>query len=170
MKKNQIPATDRLQMAVIEKGLLSLPPQSLVVLVMTLLAAAKESLNITEVAMAVLGEPNDWTPVLSKMTETVKYKTKELVIERKFLSTNMFSVYPVSYTETTTTNVFCKTQEDAEHIMDVGYLANRPYQSEQSEEFAYPATLKESRDVTCTIEDWVSWENNSPTIPTAGIW
>jgi hypothetical protein len=157
-------------MTVIEKGLLLLPPQSLIVIVMEILTIAKDSLNLSEIAMAVLGEPNDWTPSLSKITEIIKFKTKTVEVERKFLSTNMFSAYPVKYIETTTTNVFCKTQEDAQYIMDVGYLANRAFQNEPSEEFTHLATLKESRNVTCTIEDWMSWEKNNPTVPTVAGW
>jgi hypothetical protein len=170
MKKNQIPPADRLQMTVIEKGLLSLPPQSLIVLVMAILTAAKDQLNLTEIAMTVLGKPNEWAPALLNITETIKYKTKTLKVERKFLSIDMVSAYPVNYTETTITNVFCKTQEDAQYIMNTKYLANKPFEGEPSEEFAHPATLKESRNVACTIEDWMSWENNTTTVPTVAGW
>lgn len=152
---------EKLAMTVIEKYLMSLPGQSILALVIAVISTAKEYLNLHEIAMSVLGQPNNWQPKMWLTSETISTKTKTMFVERQITNVNFFAAYPISYSETTTTTVYCKNHDDAEYIKTRKYLpSNKEFKGEISEEYFIKVTLKETRSFNnCNIEQWERWEN-----------
>jgi len=167
MKKSN--PQEELAMTVIEKCLMSLPGQSILALIVAIIATAREHLNLHEIAMTILGQPNNWQPRMWKTKETISTKTKTMFVERTGTSINFFATYPINYEETTTTTVYCKNREDAEYIKKCNYLpSSREFQGEISEEYYIAVTLKDTREFNyCSIEQWESWEDkdNTPVEP-----